>query len=154
MIGTNGTTPSDDLVGNFFAFDPSLRDGGYLAVGDVLGTGQQDLILGPGAGGPSEVEVLSGSTLVNQGATAAIANPIALFTPSGLGSNGAGLRVAAVPSGNGDQVNVAAGTGRGRTGMVQLYPGTSFGAGTGEPAGSQLLDPFGTSALADGIFVG
>jgi hypothetical protein len=64
------------------------------------------------------------------------------------------LRVAAIPTGNGDQVNVAAGTGRDREGQIQIYPGTSFGKGTGEPGGSQLLDPFGTTTLADGIFVG
>jgi len=153
VIGTDGFTPADDLVGNFFGFDSSLRDGAYVAVGDVLGNGQQDLILGPGDGGPSEVEVLSGSVLVNQGATAALANPVALFTPSGLGPNGAGLRVAAIPSGAGDRVNVAVGTGRNRDGLVQVYPGTSFG-GTGEPGGSQVLDPFGGIALTDGIFVG
>jgi hypothetical protein len=146
--------PSDPLVGNFFAFDPGLRDGAYLAVGDVLGNGQQDLILGPGAGGPSEVEVISGAALVGQGAVAAITSPVASFTPSGLGANGAGLRVATVPTGNGDQVNVAAGTGRGRVGQVQVYLGTSFGMGTGEPGGSQLLDPFGGSVLTDGVFVG
>jgi hypothetical protein len=153
-IGTDGFTPSDDLVGNFFGFSSSLRDGAYIAVGDVLGNGQQDLILGPGAGGPSQVEVISGSAIVNQGAVAALANPVALFTPSDLGASGAGVHVAAVPSGNGDQVNVAVGTGRGRTGQVQIYPGTGFGMGTGEPSGSQLLDPFGTATLADGIFVG
>jgi hypothetical protein len=60
VIGTNGFTPSDDLVGNFYGFSSSLRDGAYMAVGDVLGNGQQDLILGRGDGGPAEVEVLSG----------------------------------------------------------------------------------------------
>jgi len=151
---TTGFTPSDDLIGNFFAFNSTLRDGAYLAIGDVLGNGQEDLILGPGAGGPSQVEVLSGASLVSQGAVATLANPVAQFTPSGLGADGAGLRVAAIPTGNGDQVNVAAGTGRDREGQIQIYPGTSFGKGTGEPGGSQLLDPFGTTTLADGIFVG
>ena len=177
VIGTNGFNPADDLVGAFYGFDSSLRDGAYVAVGDVLGNGQQDLILGPGDGGPAEVEVLDGSVLVNQGAAAALANPVALFAPSGLvsnvaglqvsgGSSGsallasaeggidmAGLRVAAIPSGVGDQVNVAVGTGRNRDGVVQVYPGTSFG-GTGEPGGSQVIDPFGGIALTDGVFVG
>jgi hypothetical protein len=64
-----------------------------------------------------------------------------------------GLRVAAIPTGVGDQVNVAVGTGRNREGVVQVYPGTSFG-GTGEPGGSQVIDPFGGIALTDGVFVG
>ena len=150
---TSGFTPSDDLIGDFFAFNSTLRDGAYLAIGDVLGNGQQDLILGPGAGGPSEVEVISGSQIVNDGAVAAITNPVAEFAPSDLGSDGAGTRVAVIPSGTGDQVNVAVGTGRDRAGLVQVYPGTGF-SGAGEPSGSQLLNPFSGAVLTDGIFVG
>jgi hypothetical protein len=150
---TNGFTASDDLIGDFFAFNSTLRNGAYLAIGDVLGNGQQDLILGPGAGGPSEVEVISGSQIVNDGAVAAITNPVAEFAPSDLGSDGAGTRVAVIPSGTGDQVNVAVGTGRDRAGLVQVYPGTGF-SGAGEPSGSQLLNPFSGAVLTDGIFVG
>ena len=155
VIGTNGFTPSDDLVGNFYGFSSSLRDGAYVAVGDVLGNGEQDLILGPGDGGPDEVEILSGEQLVNEGAMSAIANPVALFTPTGLGSSGSGLRVAVAATGVGDQVNVVVGTGRNLPGLVKVYPGTGFTSGsTSEPTGGQLLDPFGGGTLADGIFVG
>ncbi len=152
---TNGFTASDDLIGAFFAFNSSLRDGAYLAIGDVLGNGQQDLILSPGAGGPAEVEVLSGSQLLNDGAVQAIANPVSMFTPSGLGSSGAGLRVAVAASDVGDQVNVVVGTGRDEPGLVNVYPGTGFTSGTTtEPTGGQLLSPFSDVALTDGVFVG
>ena len=155
VLTTDGFTASDDLIGDFFAFNSSLRDGAYLAIGDVLGNGQQDLILGPGAGGPAEVEVLSGAQIVNDGALAAIANPVALFTPTGLGPDGSGVRVAAAGSGVGDQVNVVVGTGRNMPGLVKVYPGTGFTSGsTSEPTGGQLLDPFGGGSLTDGIFVG
>jgi hypothetical protein len=121
----------------------------------VLGNGQQDLILAPGDGGPAQVEVLNGPTLVYQGAVAAVGSPVALFTPAALATGGSGLRVAAVPSGIGDQVNVAAATGRRLPGRVEVYPGAAFTAGTTtEPAGGQVLTPFGTGALADGVFVG
>jgi hypothetical protein len=152
---TNGFTASDDLIGAFFAFNSSLRDGAYLAIGDVLGNGQQDLILGPGAGGPAEVEVLSGAQMVNDGALAAIANPVALFTPIGLGPDGSGLRVAAVASGVGDQVNVVIGAGRDMPGLAKVYPSSGFTSGsTSEPTGGELLNPFGGAILTDGIFVG
>jgi len=152
---TTGFTPSDDLIGDFFAFNSTLRDGAYLAIGDVLGNGQQDLILGPGAGGPAEVEVLSGATLINSGALAAIASPVALFDPTGLGPDGAGVRVAVAATGANDQVNVAVATGRNMPGQAKVYPGTSFTNGmTTEPTGSQLLNPFGGVALSDGVFVG
>jgi hypothetical protein len=152
---TTGFTPSDDLIGNFFAFNSTLRDGAYLAIGDVLGNGQQDLILTPGAGGPAEVEVLSGQQIVSQGAVASIADPVANFTPTGLGGGGAGLRVAAVPTGVGDQVSVVVGTGRNLPGLVKVYAGTSFTSGsTSEPSGGQLINPDDGANLADGIFVG
>ena len=152
---TTGFTPSDDLIGDFFAFNSTLRDGAYLAIGDVLGNGQQDLILGPGAGGPAEVEVISGAQIVNSGAVAAIANPVALFTPTGLGPDGSGVRVAAAGSGVGDQVNVVVGAGRNMPGLAKVYSGTGFTSGsTSEPTGGQILDPFGGGTLTDGIFVG
>ena len=152
---TTGQPDSDYLIGNFFAFASTLRDGAYLAVGDVLGNGQQDLILGPGAGGPAEVEVLSGAQLVNAGAVSTLANPVALFTPTGLGPSGSGVRVAVAPTGTGDQVNVVVGAGRNMPGVAKVYPGTGFTSGsTSEPSGGQFLSPFGGGALTDGIFVG
>jgi len=152
---TTGFTPSDDLIGNFFAFNSTLRDGAYLAIGDVLGNGQQDLILGPGAGGPAEVEVLSGEQLVNDGAVASIANPVANFVPTGLGPNGSGIRVAAVPTGVSDDVNVVIGAGRNMPGLVKAYPSSGFTSGsTSEPTEGQIIDPFGGGLLTDGIFVG
>jgi hypothetical protein len=155
VLTTDGFTASDDLIGDFFAFNSTLRDGAYLAIGDVLGNGQQDLILGPGAGGPAEVEVLSGVQIVNSGAVAAIANPVALFTPTGLGPDGSGMRVAVAATGVGDQVNVVVGAGRNMPGLAKVYPGTGFTSGsTSEPTGGQLLDPFGGGTLTDGIFVG
>ena len=154
-LTTSGFTASDDLIGDFFAFNSSLRDGAYLAIGDVLGNGQQDLILGPGAGGPAEVEVLSGEQIVNEGAVAALANPVALFTPTGLGPDGSGMRVAVAGNGLMDQVNVVVGAGRNMPGVVKIYPGTGFTSGsTSEPSGGQFLSPFGGGALTDGIFVG
>ena len=152
---TNGFTASDDLVGDFFAFDSSLRDGAYLAIGDVLGTGQEDLILGPGAGGPAQVEILSGTELVNDGGAAALANPIANFVPTGLGPDGSGIRVAVAPIGIGDEVNVIVSSGRNMAAAAKVYPVTGFTNGsTSEPTGGQLLSPFGGAALTDGVFVG
>ena len=80
---------------------------------------------------------------------------VANFAPTGLGPDGAGLRVAVAATGVGDQVNVVVGAGRNMPGVAKVYPGTSFTNGsTTEPTGGQLLDPFGGGALTDGIFVG
>ena len=154
-IGTDGFNPADRLVGDFFAFDPGYRDGAYPAIGDVNGDGQPDLILAPGDGGPAQVVIVNGNRIVTRGAVFALANPLARFTPSGLGPDGAGLRVAVARTGIGSQVNVVVGAGRNMPGLVKVYPGSSFAVGsTTEPVGGMLLTPFGSEVLTDGVFVG
>jgi len=145
--------PSDKLIGDFFAFDPGLRDGAYLAAGDVDGDGFADLIFGPGDGGPATLLVVSGQVLTSQGAVAAIGSPVARFTPSDLGPDGAGVRVAVTNADGDGRADVVVGAGRGRAGLARVYLGKTL-AGTTEPGGSQRLDPFGGAVLADGVYVG
>jgi hypothetical protein len=52
------------LVNDFFAFDPDLRDGVYLAIGDIDGDGFGDLIAGAGRGGSPRVLAFSGADLL------------------------------------------------------------------------------------------
>ena len=65
-----------NMVGDFYAFTDQLRNGAYVAVGDVNGDGQADLIFGAGPGGSPETLILNGATLLTAGATIAITNPI------------------------------------------------------------------------------
>ena len=80
---------------------------------------------------------------------------VANFAPTGLGPDGAGLRVAVAATGVGDQVNVVVGAGRNMPGVAKVDPGTSFTTGsTSEPTGGQFLNPDDGADLGDGIFVG
>src|SRR5207249_8070258 len=53
------------LFNDFFVFETALRNGAYIAVGDVNGDGYGDLIAGAGPGGGPRVLALSGVDLVN-----------------------------------------------------------------------------------------
>lgn len=74
---TDGTPTK--LVNDFFAYDPSLRSGAYVAVGDLASNGYDDLILGAGTGGGPRVIVLDGQKIVNGPIAAALAAPVADF---------------------------------------------------------------------------
>jgi hypothetical protein len=50
-------------VERFFAFDPSFTGGVNVAVGDVTGDGQADVVVGAGAGGGPLVKVFARATL-------------------------------------------------------------------------------------------
>src|SRR5206468_680687 len=45
---------------SFYAFEPSFRGGGYVAVGDLFGQGYGDVIFGAGPGGGPHVAVFDG----------------------------------------------------------------------------------------------
>jgi len=144
---------SDKLINDFFAFDAGLRDGSYIAFGDVDGDGRGELIFGPGDGGPLQVVIVKTTDLLSNGAVSALGSPFAKFAPSGLGGDGSGARVGVAATGKGSQVNVIVGAGKGKAGVSKVYPGTSFTAGqTTEPAGGSTLTNGG--ALTDGVFVG
>jgi hypothetical protein len=153
----DGTTVLDEprrLVNDFFAFPgadaTNLRNGVFVAAGDVDGDGSADLILGGGPGGAPRVLVLSGKTLVARGGSdAAEAAPLANFfsgDPNGRG----GARVAAKTVGG--KADVVVGSGEGLASKVRVYDANTIQP-FGEPTGFQDLDPFGVT-LKGGVFVG
>ncbi len=143
--GRSVLTGGGKMLGpDFFAFDPSLRNGVYVAVGDTDGDGFGDLILGAGPGGGPRVLVLSGKALTLAGPQAALAQPIG-NTFAGDPSQRGGVRVAAKDvNGDGTQ-EVIAGSGVGGVAYV-LTAGSGYGV-------SAAVDPFGAVGL-DGIYVG
>jgi hypothetical protein len=103
---------SGALIRDFFAFNPLLTTGLYVAAGDVNHDGFADIIVAPDAGGGSEVKVYSGkdSTLLLD---------FFAYNPAFLG----GVRVAAGDT-NGDGVaDIITGAGYGGGPLVNVFSG-------------------------------
>ncbi|MDB5309626.1 MAG: hypothetical protein JWO38_3828 [Gemmataceae bacterium] len=140
------------LVNDFFVFEPALRNGTYVAVGDVNGDGFADLIVGAGPGGAPRVLILSGAQLTAGGSAAALASPLSNFFVAGNTADRGGVRVAAKDVDGDNKADVVVGSGGGQPSRVRVYPGAVF-TGIGEPTTFQDIDPYG-AVLADGVYVG
>jgi hypothetical protein len=136
-----------NVVGDFYAFSSILRNGSYVAVGDVNGDGFGDLIIGAGPGGGPEVEVISGNTLLTEGATEAVTHPIANFF-AGDPNNRGGVTVAAKDLESNTDADVVTGDGGGST--VTAYAGADLSKGQINPLYTLDADP----GYTGGVYVG
>jgi hypothetical protein len=161
--GRNGS-----LVRAFMAYIPFFTGGVRVAVGDVEGTGQADIIAGPGAGGGPDVRLFSG-------ATGALLREWLAFGPFFQG----GVYVAAGDVNGDGKADIITGAGPSGSPNIVVFSGTDgsvlenflafgpfftggvrvgFAAGAGilagaGPSGGPELAAFGTgAALLDAVF--
>jgi len=138
-----------NLVGDFYAFSSELRNGAYVAVGDVNGDGHADLIFGAGPGGGPEVLVTDATLLMNQGAATAVASPITNFF-AGNSANRGGVRVAVKNLDGTANASIVTGAGQGGGTGVTAYLGKNLNAGLLKP--DLTFDGF--PGLTSGVYVG
>lgn len=95
---------------DFFVFEPTLRNGVFIAAGDVNGDNFVDLLLGGGPGGGPRVEVMSGALLLAYGPGPANAFPLMNFF-AGSTDQRKGVHVASKDLDGNGKFDVLAGSG-------------------------------------------
>src|SRR6185312_6265185 len=129
--------------------EDSLRNGVYVAVGDVNGDGHDDLIFGAGPGGGPRVEIVDGNAVLTNGPASAVANPIANLL-TGFPGNRGGIRVAAKDIDGDGLTDLIVGDGDTAGSQVRVYRSSLLVTGGVSP--DYTFDEF--PQLNSGVFVG
>ncbi|MBY0512845.1 MAG: FG-GAP-like repeat-containing protein, partial [Gemmataceae bacterium] len=142
--GRGLATTRAKLFNDFFPFEPALRNGAFVAAGDVDGDGKADVAGTGGPGGGPRVYVLSGADPF-----AGREVPVANFF-AGNTDNRGGFR-AAVKDLDGDaRADVVVGDGTGAGSRVTGYLGKNFAGGVAPEAFAFDAYP----GFTGGVFVG
>jgi hypothetical protein len=141
------------LVPDFFLFEQALRNGAYVAVGDVDGDGKADLIGGGGPGGGPRVLILSGALLTSgsSGSAGALNAPIANYFDGDTNARG-GIRVAAKNLDGDSKQDVLTGSGAGDGSRVRSHFGIKLSQERDTSSLDLNYDAF--PGFNGGIFVG
>jgi uncharacterized delta-60 repeat protein len=142
------------LIPDFFAFEPSLRNGAFVTLGDLNGDGQAELVFGGGPGGAPRVRAFDGKGLLAAGPFTSLDHipdaQLANFFAAGAERRG-GIRLA-IKDIDGSPA-LLAGSGENEAAQLRVFPAaTLFGSANPQP--SQVLDLFNGAVLVDGVFVG
>jgi len=144
------------LVEDFFAFPGpdalTLRDGVFVALGDLDQDGMADLIFGGGPGGGPRVYVLRASGVLVNRASEQL-NPLANFFVNGDTTSRGGIRVAAKDVNEDQFLDLVVGSGQQQPASIKSYLGRDLG-GEGEPTTFSTMDVFENAVLANGVYLG
>jgi hypothetical protein len=140
---------ADRLVPDFFALDPALRSGVYVAAADVDGDGYGDILYSTGTTGGPRVRVVSGAILVaNPGADVAQLPALADFFTWNPDDR-SGIRIAVKDVDGNGQAELIVGSGDKSGAAVRVIPFAQMNVPT-----TAIQNPFGDPTTIDGVYVG
>ena len=140
-----GTGSPVKVFADFFAFEQGLRNGIFVAAGDIDGDGKAELIAGGGPGGGPRVTVFSGNALLVN-----VEIPVGDFFAGDPNSRG-GVRVAVKNLDGDNRADIITGSGTGAGSKVTSYFGKNIN-GIGQIPEAFSFDAF--PGFAGGVFVG
>jgi len=141
---SNGAFTSKPF-GDFFAFEPALRNGVFPTIGDLDGDGFAELIAGAGPGGGPRVTAFSGRDLLANTQTV-LANFFA-----GNVENRGGIRVTVKNLDGDNKADLVVGSGTAAGSRVTAYRGVQISSQGTPPA---VLDFDAVLGFTGGVFVG
>ena len=145
-------------IANFFAFETALRNGSYVAAGDVNGDGTSEIIFGAGPGGGPRVRIFSGLGILQSQGTFTNLDEISRFQQAnffGGDVNGRGGVRVAVKNLDGDfKADLMVGSGTAGGSRVTTYTGAAIAAARPDTTPAAGLDFDAFSGFGGGVFVG
>ena len=133
------TFNNTDTLGNgpqylsFFAYDPSFTGGVRVALGDVNGDGNRDIITAAGPSGSPHIKVFTINKDLVTGSFSVNPQPIAQFYAFNEPTFKGGVYIAAGDTNNDGLDDIIVGAGATGGPRVEVYAGTATGVNTASP---------------------
>lgn len=150
------TTAGDTPDANFFAFEATLRNGCFVAIGDVTGDGLADLIFGGGPGGGPRVRIADAAQVLAAGNFGTLDNILGAVVANFFAGSDAlrgGGRVAAHDLDGDGLSELITGSGDATLSEVRIYDSAAILSSPSSPSPETVFDPFG-AVIPGGVFVG